>query len=160
MRVLFFLYERQYLRQKYRDDRDKAKKDDLPHSREEYRRKSEYRRQREDDRTDLRRGESEFEEAEMQMGRLISLQGILTFEYATRDDIDEVDKVDTDDGHSRRDLPSGDDRECRYEKPEHDRPRISHESRSRYIEACDEVGHRDDDRKYDEEEVTILFCRR
>lgn len=50
---LFFLHECEYLCEKYRDDRDEAKKDDLPDRREEYRRKSEYRSQREYNRTDL-----------------------------------------------------------------------------------------------------------
>ncbi len=155
---LLFLHEGEYLCEKYSDDRDESEKDHFSDRREEYRWKSEYSSQRKYNRTYLWCWESEFKKAKMKMAWLISFQRILAFQYPARDHIDEIDEIDSDHRHSGRDLSSRYDRECRDEKSEHDRPRITHESAPWYIETRHKVCHRDDDSEYDEEEVAILLC--
>ena len=92
--MLFFSHQCQNLCEKYCDNTDHYKENDLSTGREKYSRESEDGREREDDCADLLLRESEFHEPEVQMGGLFSLEGILALHDATRHHIDKVDKVD------------------------------------------------------------------
>jgi hypothetical protein len=92
------------------------------------------------------------------MMSLISLHGILSLHDTDTYDVDEIDKIDSEDRHSSRDLASCDDRESRDEKCKYDGTRVSHESSPRDIESGDRESDGDDDSEYEEKEVTILLC--
>lgn len=94
----------------------------------------------------------------MEVGSLIAFQGIFPLEDTTRDDVDEIDEIDTKHCHGGRDLPSGDDREGREEKSEHDRARVSHKTETLDIETSHEECDRDDNREDSEEKSTIFLC--
>ncbi len=89
---------------------------------------------------------------------MVSSHRILPGHNTCRDHIDEVDHIDAEDGEGGCDFSPADDRECRDEECEHDRPRVTHDHASRYICSCEEVGDRDDDREEREEESTIFLA--
>lgn len=106
------------MREKETHESDDHKEDDFPHRIEKYSRYSEGESKEIYYIANFRVRESEFEETEMQVMRLISLHRIFSFQDAKTYDIDEIDEIDTDHRHSRRDLSSCDDSECRDEEGE------------------------------------------
>ena len=90
---------------------------------------------------------------------LISLHRIPALKYTYPDDIDEVDKIDTDDRHSGRDLSACYDRESRYEESEDDRSWVSHDGEPSDIESRNEECHWYEDREKYEDELAIFLTR-
>ena len=101
--------------------------------------------------------ESKFEKTEVEVMRLVSLHRVSPLHDAQSDDIDEVDEVDPEDRHSGRDLATCDDSECRDEKREYDRPRVTHDAESSDVESRDEECDRYEDREKDEDELAIFL---
>lgn len=95
----------------------------------------------------------------MEVVALVSAERILSTEYAYRHYIDEVDEIYPEYRHRCRDLAPCDDSECRDEKSEHDRPRVTHNALTCHIESCECECRRDDDREEYEEKLTILLAR-
>ncbi len=57
----------------------------------------------------------------MEMVCLVSFHRILSLEESSRDHIDEVDQIESEDRYGGSDLAPSDDRESRNEESEHDR---------------------------------------
>jgi hypothetical protein len=158
----FFLFlpdDTQYLREKYRYDRHKYEERDFSPCIEKYRSNTKKCRQSIDNTSYRSTTKSELHESIMEMMRLVSAHRILSLQYPNRHDIDEIDKVDAEHRHRCSYLPSCDDSECRDEKSEHDRTRVSHDTTSTHIEPREEECRGYDDGKDDEEKLTIFLAR-
>lgn len=81
----------------------------------------------------------------MKMGRLFSFERIFPLQDTYCHHIDKIDQIDSKNGHSGCNLPSGDDSKRCYKEGEHDRSRITHNYFSRYISTSEPKSSRNHD---------------
>ncbi len=116
---LFLFYFFEYFREKYSHNSDNHKKDNFANSRKEYSCNTKYTRKRIYNKSNLLLGKSQFHKAIMKMVGLISFHRVLSLQNTSRDHIYKVDQIESKDRNSRGNLTTYNDRQGRYEEPEH-----------------------------------------